>query len=143
LVGANNFVVKPTANNVKIQTADSDSYRKTIKFLNKSKAEFHTYQAHDEKSFRIVIGNIYPLTSTTEIGIAINKIEPFRSVSNVLSKNTKIKLPIFFIDLEPAEIIKNTFHITSLLNTKVIIKEPYKRCTIIQDPAVKRDDLYI
>jgi len=81
-----------------------------------------------------VIRNIYPSTPLAEIGIAINEVGPFsvRNVSNVLNKTTKNKLPIFFIDLEPAEINKEIFHITSLLNTKIKIEEPYKRRTIIQ-----------
>jgi len=78
-----------------------------------------------------VIRNIHPSTPLVEIGIAINEIGPFsvRNVSNVLNKTTKNKLPIFFIDLE---INKKNFHITSLLNTKIKIEEPYKRQTIIQ-----------
>jgi hypothetical protein len=81
-----------------------------------------------------VIRNIHPSTPLTEIGIAINEIGPFtvRNVSNVLNKTTKNKLPIFFIDLESAEINKEIFHITSLINTKIKIEEQYKRRIIIQ-----------
>ena len=134
LIGIDSFLVKSNVNNLKIQTNNSDSYRATINFLKESKAEYHTYQAHDEKPFRVVIRNIHPSTPLAEIGIAINEIGPFlvRNVSNVLNKITKNKLPIFFIDLEPAEINKDIFHITSLLNTKIKIEEPYKRRIIIQ-----------
>lgn len=134
LIGADNFFVKSNANNLKIQTQNSDSYKATVKFLKEKDFEFHTFQAHEEKSFRVVIRNIHPTTSLVEIGIAINEIGPFsvRNVSNVINKTTKNKLPIFFIDLEPAEINKEIIHITSLLNTKVKIEEPHKKRTILQ-----------
>ncbi|KAL4143560.1 hypothetical protein QTP88_005878 [Uroleucon formosanum] len=134
LIGADSFFVKSNVNNLKVQTNNADSYRATIHFLKESKAEYHTYQAQDEKPFRVVIRNIHPSTPLAEIGIAINEIGLFtvRNVSNVLNKTTKNKLPIFFIDLEPAEIKKEIFHITSLLNTKIKIEEPYKKRIIIQ-----------
>jgi len=67
------------------------------------------------------------------VGVAINEIGPFsvRNVSNVLNKTTKNKLPIFFIDLELAEINKDIFHTTYLLNTKIKIEDPYKIHRII------------
>ena len=134
LIGANNFVVKSSANNLKVQTTNSDTYRSLIKYLKENKAEFHTYQAHEDKSFRIVIRNIHPSTPTTDIGIAIEEIGGFtvRNVTNVLNKTNKNKLPIFFVDLEPAEINKDIFFINSLLNTKIKIEEPYKKRTVIQ-----------
>lgn len=55
-----------------------------------------------------------------------------RQVSNVIHKTTKDKLPMFFIDLEPAEINKDIFNLTSLLYTRVKIEEPHKRKTIVQ-----------
>lgn len=61
-----------------------------------------------------------------EIGFSV------RSVTNVLSKITKIKLPLFFIDLEPAKINNNIFERNYLLNTKIKIEEPYKQRTIVQ-----------
>lgn len=134
IIGANNFVVKATTKNLKVQTTNSDSYRSVIKYLKENKAEFHTYQAQEDKPFRIVIRNLHPSTPTSEIGSALEEIGGYtvRNVSNVLNKTTKNKLPIFFIDLEPAEINKDVFHINSLLNTKIRIEEPYKRRTVIQ-----------
>jgi len=114
-IGADSFFVKSNINKLKIQTNNSDSYSATINFLKESKTEFHTYLIHDEKSFRVVIRNIYPSTPLAEIGMAINEIGPIlvRNISHVLIKTTKNKLLIFFIDLEPAEINKGIFQITS------------------------------
>lgn len=133
LVGINNFFVKATSKNLKIQSINSDTYRSIIKYLKESKAEYHTFQPYEDKSFRIVVRNLHPSTPTTEIGIAIQEIGyTVRNVTNVLHKITKSNLPIFFVDLEPAEINKDIFHINTLLNTKIKIEEPYKRRDIIQ-----------
>lgn len=133
LVGINNFFVKSTSKNLKIQSSNSDTYRSIIKYLKESKAEYHTFQAQEDKSFRIVVRNLHPSTPTVDIGIAIQEIGyTVRSVTNVLHKTTKNKLPIFFVDLEPAEINKDIFHLNSILNTKIKIEEPYKRREIIQ-----------
>lgn len=87
----------------------------------------------EDKAFRIVIRNLHPSTTPIEIKTAIEKIGfSVRSVTNVLSKIEKIKLPLFFADLEPAEINNNIFEVNNLLNTKIKIEEPYKRRIIIQ-----------
>jgi hypothetical protein len=57
LIGSDNFYFKSSANNLKINTTNSDFYRAVITYLKSGKAEYHTYQAHDNKSFRIVIRN--------------------------------------------------------------------------------------
>ena len=133
LVGTNNFFVKSTSKNLKIQSSNSDTYRSIIKYLKESKAEYHTFQAQEDKSFRIVVRNLHPSTPTVDIGIAIQEIGyTVRNVTNVLHKTTKSKLPIFFVDLEPAVINQDIFHLNSLLNTKIKIEEPYKRREIIQ-----------
>lgn len=47
LVGASNFIVKSTTNNLKIKITNSDSYRTTIKYHKEYKIESNTYQAQD------------------------------------------------------------------------------------------------
>jgi hypothetical protein len=133
LVGINNFFIKSTSKNLKIQSNNSNTYRSIIKYLKESKAEYHTFQAQEDKFFRIVVRNLHPSTPTVDIGIEIQEIGyTVHSVTNVLHKTTKSKLPIFFVDLEPAEINQDIFHLNSLLNTKIKIEEPCKRREIIQ-----------
>lgn len=68
-----------------------------------------------------------------DIGVAIEEIGfSVRQVTNIRHKTTKINLPIFFVDLEPAIINTDIFSVTSLLHTKVKIEEPHKRTDIIQ-----------
>jgi hypothetical protein len=61
----------------------------------------------DDKAFRIVLRKLHPTTVPIEIKTAIIEIGfSVRSVTNVLSNTEKIKLPLFFVDLEPSEINK-------------------------------------
>lgn len=133
LIGSENFLFKSSTNVLKIQTSNPDSYRKTIHLLKEKEAQFHTFQPQEEKAFRIVIRNLHPLTPTTEVGIAIENLGfSVRQVTNVFQKVTKNKLPMFFVDLEPAEINKDIFNLTSLLHTKIKVEEPHKRKDIMQ-----------
>lgn len=53
------------------------------------------------------------------MGIAIEEIGfSVRQVSNAIHKITKQNLPIFFIDLEPAEINQDIFQLKSILKLK-------------------------
>lgn len=133
LIGPKNFTFKSSTNNLKIQTTKPEFYRETIRYLKEKNAQYHTYQSQEDKAYRIVIRNLHPTTPTEEIGIAIEEIGfSVRQVTNVRHKTTKINLPIFFVDLEPATINTDIFSVTSLLHTKVIIEEPHKRTDIIQ-----------
>lgn len=96
-------------------------------------AEYHTYQSRDDKDFRILNRNIHPSTPTSKIGIAIQEIGlTVRQVVNIGYKITKIPFPIFFVDLEPSELNKDIFHVSTTLHTKIKIEEPHKRREIIQ-----------
>lgn len=133
LIGTQNFTFKSTSNNLKIETKNSNAYREVSKYLKNKKIEHHTYQAREDRAFRVVIRNLHPSTSTSEVGIAINEIGySVRNVSNVLHKTSKRALPLFFVDLDPAGINNSIFHLKELLNTKIKVEEPYKRREIIQ-----------
>jgi hypothetical protein len=102
LIGPQTFSFKLSANNLKINTTNPDSYKGSIKYLKTGNAEYHTYQARENKSFRIVIRNLHPSSSTSEVGAAIEDIGySVRQVSNFIQKSTKCPLPIFFVDLDP------------------------------------------
>lgn len=133
LIGPQTFSFKSSANNLKINTTNPDSYREVIKYLKTGNAEYHTYQARENKAFRIVIRNLHPSSSTSEVGAAIEDLGySVRQVTNVIHKSTKCPLPIFFVDLEPAQINNEIFKLTSLLHTKIKVEEPHKRREIIQ-----------
>jgi hypothetical protein len=93
LIGPQTFSFKSSANNLKINTTNPDSYRKVIKYLKTGNAEYHTYQARENKAFCIVTRNLYPSSSTSEVGAAKQYGEDIgysvRHVSNVIQQSTK------------------------------------------------------
>lgn len=133
LVGTDNFTFKSSINSLKVQTKNPEAYRAIIHLLQEAEAKFHTYQMQENKAYRIVIRNLHPTTNTAEIRTELEAIGfQVRQITNVLHKTTKLKLPIFFVDLEPSELNKDIFHINHILHTKVKIEEPYKKRELVQ-----------
>lgn len=80
-----------------------------------------------------MIKNIHSTTNPSEIISALEEIcFTIKQMTNIKHYQTKISLPLFFIDIAPETIIKEIFNITSLLNTKIKIDEPHKCCEIPQ-----------
>lgn len=87
LIGTQNLSFKSTINNLKITTKDSDAYRKIIRHLKVKQIEHHTYEAHEDRAFRIIVRNLHPSTPTTEIGISVS--ETGYRVHNVKTSYTR------------------------------------------------------
>lgn len=106
------FTCKSSTEAIKINTTSSNAYRSIIKYLKDANAEFFTYQLKENKPYRIVIRNLHPTTSPDYIKEELEK-EGFqaRNVTNALHRVSKIKLPLFFVDLEPALHNKNIFEL--------------------------------
>ncbi|KAL4113923.1 hypothetical protein QTP88_017475 [Uroleucon formosanum] len=127
------FLCKSSVNGLKLNTYTIDAYRKVVKFLKEKKANFHTYQIRDEKSYRVVIRHLHHSTPIETIKEKL-KCKGFttRNITNVLHNQTKIPLPLFFVDLEPSPINKDIFGIDSLYHTKIKIEEPRPRRNLVQ-----------
>ncbi|KAL4085256.1 hypothetical protein QTP88_027115 [Uroleucon formosanum] len=112
LIKCDNFSCKSSINGIKLSTETAESYRSVIRFLQENKADFHTYQLKQEKAYRVVLRNLH---HTTPINVIKNELESLghtaRNITNVLQRTTKMPLPIFFIDLEPALNNKDIFKI--------------------------------
>lgn len=154
LISDDNVYCEASADRLKIQTANPESYRSLIYFLKEEGTEFHTYQLKEDKPLRVVIRNLHqtiePDTIKEELEIRMFDV---RRVTNVLHKVTKTPLPLFFVDLEPQIKSKNIFQLTSLLHTKIRKEEPYKtkllsqtitaRSTVTQKPtAATHQDVF-
>jgi len=112
-------------------------YRPVESCYRKKPAINHNFWLGRSKSGRlatvVVVHNLHPSTPTSEVGIAITEIGyTVRNVSNILHKTSKQSLPIFFVDLDPAEINNDIFHFKYLLHTKISVEEPHKCRVIIQ-----------
>lgn len=94
--------------------------------------KYHATQARENKLSYIVICNLHPTTSNTEIGVDIESMIYYvRQVSNVSDKS-KRQLPIFFINLKPTQINHEIFKLSSFFHTKIKIEKPQKQRVIIQ-----------
>jgi len=125
VINGENFTCKSSTNGVKLSTKSSDSYRSVIKFLQYNKADFHTYQLKEDRAYRVVLRNLHHTTPIEEIkNELISHGHTPRNVTNVLQRNSKLPLPMFFIDLESALNNKDIFEIKSLHYTKIRIEEP-------------------
>jgi len=81
----------------------------------------------------VVIRNLHPSTSTELIKSELKlRLFEVRQVTNVLRKINKHPLPLFFVDLEPTIQFNDICKLTSLINTKIKVEEPYKTKTISQ-----------
>lgn len=127
LIGVDNFFCKASADRLKIQTANPESYRSLIHFLKDEGAEYHTYQLKEDKPLRVVIRNLHHTTEPDTIKEELEvRMFDVRRVTNVLHRVTKAPLPLFFVDLEPQIKSNEIFQLTSLLHTKIRVEEPYK-----------------
>lgn len=90
LIGVDNFYCKSSSDRLKIQTANPESYKSLIHFLNEQEAQYHTYQLKEDKPTRVVIRNIHPSTSSELIKSELElRLFEVRKVTNVLHKTTK------------------------------------------------------
>ncbi|KAL4085078.1 hypothetical protein QTP88_027370 [Uroleucon formosanum] len=91
IIGVDNFVCKASADKLKIQTSNSDSYRTLVRYLKEEKAQYHTYQLREDKPLRIVIRNLHPSTPAETIK------EELELLSFEVRQNPRTILPKFFI----------------------------------------------
>ncbi|KAF0707504.1 Uncharacterized protein FWK35_00039307, partial [Aphis craccivora] len=97
LISVDNFHCKASADRLKIQTANPESYRALVQFLRKENAEFHTYQLQEDKPIRVVIRNIHPTTPCELIKEElVLRLFEVRQVTPVLHRLNKNPLPLFF-----------------------------------------------
>lgn len=133
LVGATAFSCRSRVDITTISPNTSDAYRGIIKFLQASGLQYYTYQLKEEKSFRVVIRHLHPSTPEAEIKKALDKLGfKVRQATCVLQNKTKIPLPLFFVDLEPATNNQEIFSLKRLLYTIIVVEEPHRKETIVQ-----------
>ena len=126
--GDEGFLFKSTSKNLKLSLFSSNSFRQIIKLLNDSSIEYHTYQAKEDKHYRVVLKNLHHLTFTdyitqelTELGYSV------RNVTNIKKRQSNDPLPLFFIDLNPESNNSDISKLETLCYSKIKIEEPHTR----------------
>jgi hypothetical protein len=132
LVGQSGFSCTSTHRGVTIYPSTPADYRAIVRALRDCGAPFHTYQLPQDKAYRIVIRGLHSSVPTEDISQELTERGySVRNVVNVISRE-KIKLPLFFVDLEPNANNKHVFEITSMINSRIKIEEPHQRRQLVQ-----------
>jgi len=127
------FECKTSTKGVKLQTFNSDSYRSVVQFLKESQVPFHSFQNKESKPYRIVIKNLHPTTDISFIKDELTSLgfQP-RNIMNVLHRQSKAPLPMFFIDLEPDINNPDIFKLSLLCYSKIKVEAPRPKKDIPQ-----------
>lgn len=140
VVKEDEYICRSLANNVvKINPKTIDSYRQLVRYLRSNNTSFHTYQAKQDRAYRVVIRHIHHSVPTDDIKEEIEKLGfKVRNVTNVLKRSTKDPLNLFFVDLEPADSNKKIFEVQYLMHMKISVEPPRKinsaaQCTRCQN----------
>lgn len=119
------FECKTSTKGVKLQTFNSDSYRSVVKFLKESQVPFHSFQNKESKPYRIMIKNLHPTTDVSFIKDELTSLGfQQRNIMNVLHRQSKAPLPMFFIDLEPDINNPDIFKLSLLCYSKIKVEAP-------------------
>ena len=118
------------ADRVKIQVKEINQYRILIKALVEKGTQFHSYQLKQHRAFTVVLKNIHPSADVDEISAELKSLgHNVRYIRPILKRGSKIRLPMFFVDLEPSENNKQIYD----------IKKLYNLCVVFEPPRQKRD----
>ncbi|KAL1124587.1 hypothetical protein AAG570_001211 [Ranatra chinensis] len=133
LVGPDGFECKSRLREVMVSPSTPSNYRAIITYLSSKNYPYHTYQIKTDKAYRVVFRDLH---QNTPLDIIRREIENHghrvRAVSNVLHPKTKERLPLFFIDLEPAANNAEIFKLKKIYFSSIRIEEPHKRRDIVQ-----------
>lgn len=125
-IAPNNYFLKTIGNNqIKIQPNSVDDYRKIVKKLKDIETNFHTYQAKEQRSYRVVIRNLHHSTDQVELKKEIEeKGHKVTNIYNIKQKITKKPLPLFYIEVAQNINNKSLYDIQYLQYTKVQVEPP-------------------
>ncbi|KAL7728173.1 hypothetical protein ACLKA6_002301 [Drosophila palustris] len=90
---------------VRVNLEDKDSFTKLKDYLNENEIRYQTFQAKDERAYRIVVKGLHFSTEIDEIKEALavhGHMVRGREIKNAISRTTKKPMSLFFVNLEPA-----------------------------------------
>lgn len=118
---------------VKIQCDSPENYNKIIKALDEKETQYHTYQAKNERSFRVVLRNIHPTVNTQELKEEIEKLgHTVTNISNIKQRISRKPLPLFHIELKQNPNNKDIYNVDRLMNLIVKFEAPHPKREVVQ-----------
>lgn len=133
-IAKDNYTVKALYNNeVKIQPKTAEMYTKIVEALKDKKTELYTYKPKAERPFRVVLKNVHPATEVKDIKEKLEEIgHEAVNVWNIKQRETKIPLPMFYVDLKPKSNNGEIYKIRTLGNLIVTFEPPHVKREIPQ-----------
>lgn len=126
-------------NQVKIQPKTTECYTTITKALIEKKTEFFTYQLKTERNFRVVLKGMHYSTDISELKAALEEQgHQVQNLWNIKHFKSKIPLPMFFVDLKPANNNKQVYDLQYLLHHKIRIEPPHQKRDIPQCSRCQR-----
>ncbi|KAL4096691.1 hypothetical protein QTP88_021596 [Uroleucon formosanum] len=133
LTNSSRFECKASSKGLRLQTFNSDSYRAIIKYLRENEVPHHSFQNKEDKPYRVVIRNLHLSTDILYIKSELSALGfQAKNINNARHRQSKLPLPIFFIDLEPDSANSAIFKLSSLCFTKIKVEAPYPKKDIPQ-----------
>uniref|UniRef100_A0A1B0CG00 Putative nucleic-acid-binding protein from transposon x-element n=1 Tax=Lutzomyia longipalpis TaxID=7200 RepID=A0A1B0CG00_LUTLO len=132
-------------NEVKIQVNTAEHYRAIMKELKERKADLHSYQFKNERSFRVVLKNLHQTTSPEDIKEELMKLgHKVKHITNIRDRATKTPIPMFYIDLQQNTNNKDIYSINRFMHTVVPSVRTFKpNRAIVSVPIISgRNSLY-
>lgn len=110
---------------IKIMPTSIESYKTIIEKLKENNVGFHTHQLKTNKNFRFVVKNVHHTADAAELKKEIEQLgHTVKNIYNPSSRLTKNPLPMFFVDIAPAENNKDVYEIKHLLNMRITTEAP-------------------
>jgi len=127
------FECKASSKELRLQKFNSDSYRAVVKYLRENEVPHHSFQNKEDKRYRVVIKNLHPSTDISYLKSGLSALGfQARNINNARHRQSKLPLPIFFIDLEPDTANSEIINLTSLCFTKIKVEALYPKKDIPQ-----------
>lgn len=116
---------------IKVLAQNDDIYRKVILALKEANIQYHHYQLKADKPFQVVFRGLHPDTDVKEIKEELErKGHKTRAVTNITSKRkidekiTKVKLPLFYVDIEPAANNRDVMNLRTVAHQSITVEPP-------------------
>uniref|UniRef100_A0A1B0CCC0 Putative nucleic-acid-binding protein from transposon x-element n=1 Tax=Lutzomyia longipalpis TaxID=7200 RepID=A0A1B0CCC0_LUTLO len=126
-------------NTVKVQSKNSDAYRKIHKALKDKGTDMHSYQLKSDKGFRVVVRGLHHSTKHEDIKGAFSTLgHNVKHVHNVKHRGSNQPLPLFFVEFAGNENNKKVYDVTRLLHCVVQVEPPRPKKDIVQCTRCQR-----
>ncbi|EDW32766.1 GL18352 [Drosophila persimilis] len=121
VVGNKNFDYKSGRDGcVRINLQDKENFSRLKAYLNENDIKYQTFQAKDERAYRIVMKGLHHSTDISAIKEALaakGHIVRGLEIKNDISRSNKKPLAMFFVRLEPASYNKEVYNHMQLPDT--------------------------